>query len=74
MLSANPQNMALKFDCFMSTVDFDKKRKVKENRTFYEILLRFILVLYTFARESLIFVNIAIFQSSYIINPNKFKL
>lgn len=24
-LSANPQNMALKFDCFMSTVDFDKK-------------------------------------------------
>lgn len=28
MLSANPQNMALKFDCFMSTVDFDKKIKV----------------------------------------------
>ena len=27
------------------------KIKVKENRTFYEILLRFILVLYTFARE-----------------------
>ena len=24
-LSANPQNVALKFDCFMSTVDFDKK-------------------------------------------------
>ena len=47
---------------------------MKENRTFYEILLRFILVLYTFAREKLIFVNIAIFQSSYIINPNKFKL
>lgn len=28
MLSANPQNVALKFDCFMSTVDFDKKIKV----------------------------------------------
>ena len=27
-LSANPQNTALKFDCFMSTVDFDKKIKV----------------------------------------------
>ena len=31
MLSANPQNVALKFDCFMSIVDFDKKAELDDN-------------------------------------------
>lgn len=38
MLSANPQNVALKFDCFMSTVDFDKKNK---SDRFFETFVKY---------------------------------